>query len=107
MKLQKKYQGIIIPAVTPLTDRFELDKGGVERMFANFSQNQVSPFILGTTGEYASLPHELKKEYIKLAGSLKQPGEMLYAGISSNSYAETVDLAKFSIDNGADALPVN
>jgi len=107
MRLQKKYQGIVIPAVTPLTDHFELDKGGVERMFANFSANQVSPFILGTTGEYASLPHQLKKDYIKLAGELKRPGEMFYAGISSNSYAETLDLAAQSMESNADAMVVN
>lgn len=107
MKVQKKYQGIVIPAVTPLNEKFELDKAGVERMFANFKQHRVSPFILGTTGEYASLPVDLKTDYIKLAGKLKQTGEMLYVGISSNSYSETVDLARLSFDNGADALAVN
>lgn len=107
MKLKNKYRGIVIPAVTPLTDKFELDKGAVERMFANFAQNQVSAFILGTTGEYASLPFNVKTDYIKQAAKVKTAGQMLYAGISSNSYPETVDLAKFSMDNGADALVVN
>lgn len=107
MKLQKKYHGVIIPAVTPLNEKYELDQAGVERMFSNFSKHEVSPFIMGTTGEYASLSYNLKTDYIRLAGKLKKPGEMLYAGIASNCYSETVDLAKFSLDNGADALAVN
>jgi len=107
MKVQKKYSGIVIPAVTPLNKQYELDTAGVERMFANFRQHRVSPFILGTTGEYASLSFKLKADYIKLAGKLKKAGDMLYVGISSNCYSETVDLAKLSFDNGADALAVN
>ena len=86
--MTKKYQGIIIPAVTPLTADHKLDHGAVERMFASFSQNNVYPFILGTTGESASLPYKLKAEFIELSAQLKQPGEMLYAGIASNCFEE-------------------
>ena len=107
MKKEKKYSGVIIPAVTPLTESFKLDEGAVERMFSHFRSQECLPFILGTTGEAASLSNSLKKEYIKTAGKLKQSGEMLYAGISSTCFEESVELAKFCFDNGVDAVAAN
>lgn len=102
--MKKRYNGVIIPAITPLTEKFELDKDGVKNMFANFNANHVMPFILGTTGEAASLPFKLKNDYIKLAGELKQAGDQLYVGIASNRFEESVNLAKSAFDNGADAV---
>ncbi len=49
-----KYEGIIAPAVTPLTLDYKLDEVAVQKMFSNFYQHNISPFILGTTGESAS-----------------------------------------------------
>jgi dihydrodipicolinate synthase/N-acetylneuraminate lyase len=102
--MEKKYNGVIIPAITPLTDNYELDKVGVKNMFANFRANNVSPFILGTTGEAASLPIAVKYDYIKVSGSLKQAGEKLYVGVASNSFEESVALSKFAFENNADAV---
>jgi dihydrodipicolinate synthase/N-acetylneuraminate lyase len=102
--MKKKYNGVIIPAITPLTETFELDSAGAQNMFTNFRANQVSPFILGTTGEAASLPVNVKYDYIKLAGKLKQVGDKLYVGVASNSFDESVALSKAAFDNGADAV---
>ena len=104
MTTEKKYSGVVIPAVTPLTADHHLDVGAVERMFDRFHNNSVYPFILGTTGEAASLPFSLKKEYLLTAGRMKRSGSILYAGISSNVFAESLELAKYSFDNGADVV---
>ena len=104
MNKEKKYRGIVIPAVTPLTENSQLDHKAVEKMFANFFNYNASPFILGTTGESASLPFSLKKEYIKKAVTLKQSNTLLYAGISSNCFEESIELAKFCFDAGVDAV---
>lgn len=104
MKTEKQYSGVVIPAVTPLTGSKKLDAGAVEKMFANFRRHGVHPFILGTTGEAASLPADLKSDFMKLAGSLKKEAGVLYAGISSNCVAESIKLAKQSFDNGADVV---
>lgn len=95
---------IIVPVVTPLTEKYKLDKDAVEMIFNNLYRHNSHPFILGTTGEAASLPSELKEKYMKRAGKLKQPGMILYAGISSNSFTESVDFAKLCFDEGADAV---
>lgn len=102
--MDKKYSGIVIPAVTPLTAGHKLDHAAVEKIFLNFYKNNVQPFILGTTGESASLTSEIKKEYLQLASSLKKPGTILYAGISSNCLQESIDLAKQSFDAGVDVV---
>jgi len=104
MRKDKKYRGVIVPAVTPLTAGYKLDEGSVEKIFAGFYQHDISPFILGTTGESASLPLNLKEAYVRKAAQLKKSGSMLYAGISSNCLGESVEFAKFCFDNGVDAV---
>lgn len=104
MKKEKKYSGVVIPAVTPFTENFALDIGALERMFDNFHKSSVLPFILGTTGEASSVSVLLKKEFFKTAGRLKQSGDVLYAGISSNVFEESVESSKQAFDNGVDVV---
>jgi len=104
MKKEKKYSGVVIPAVTPFNDKFELDITAVERMFENFRKHNVIPFILGTTGEASSVPAAMKKNFFEAAGRLKQSGDVLYAGISSNVFEESVAMARQAFDNGVDVV---
>ncbi len=104
MQTEKKYKGIIVPAVTPLTGFYKLDEAAVEKMFFLFYQHDISPFILGTTGESASLPSDVKTNYLKAAAANKKPGSVLYAGISSNIFEEAVDFAKLCADHAVDAV---
>src|SRR5688500_8223100 len=100
----KKYSGVVIPAVTPLTEQGGLDHRSVEKMFHLFHAHHAHPFILGTTGECASLPLSLKLEYISLAAKLKSKGDTLYVGISSNSLEESGELSKHCSDAGVDVV---
>lgn len=104
MNINKKFQGNVIPVVTPLTAQFKLDTEALERMFHNLIQHKASPFILGTTGESASFSADLKNYYIQEALKLKQNNTVVYVGISSNSLEESVEMAKRSFDAGADAV---
>jgi dihydrodipicolinate synthase/N-acetylneuraminate lyase len=104
MDNNKKYKGIIVPAVTPFTTSFKLDEAAVEKIFSNFYRHDISPFILGTTGESASLSAEVKAAYLKAAAKNKKPGSVLYAGISSNVFEESVEIAKLCADNAVDAV---
>ena len=99
-----KEKKIIVPAITPLTVDYKLDERAVEKLFNLFYQYNISPFILGTTGEAASLSLEVKKNYVKAAAANKKAGTVLYAGISSNVVNESIDFAKFCADNGVDAV---
>lgn len=104
MNVDKKYKGIVIPAVTPLKEDLSLDEQAVEKMFANFHQHHVHPFIIGTTGESASLSNQVKLDYLKAAARHKQKGTVLYAGISSNVLAESIEFAKLCANHGVDVV---
>ena len=104
MNTKKKYKGIIVPAITPLTTSFKLDEEAVKKIFNNFYQHDISPFILGTTGESASLPNQIKIDYVKEATKNKKPGSVLYAGISSNVFNESVEFAKLCGGHAVDAV---
>ncbi len=104
MSIEKKFKGIIVPAVTPLTPELAIDKAAVERIFNNFYAYGASPFILGTTGEASSLSLQQKKDYVQAAAEFKKPGSVLYAGISSNVVGESIDFANYCADQGVDAV---
>jgi len=107
MKKNKKYSGIIIPAITPLTSDHKLDEVAVEKLFRYYYKHNTLPFILGTTGESSSLPQSLKEVYVKAAVNNKKPGTLLYAGIASNVVSESIEFAKYCADNGVDAVAAN
>lgn len=100
----KKYTGVIVPAVTPLTDKCGLDETAVGRLFSMFYQHNISPFILGTTGEATSLPLQVKKDYVLTAEKNKRTGTLLYAGIGSNILAESIEFAEFCKFHSVDAV---
>ena len=100
----KKYKGVVVPAVTPLTSNYKLDYEAVEKMFNHFYEHNVMPFIIGTTGESASLPYSLKLDYIKTAVKLKAKETILYVGISSNCLEESVELGKEAFAAGVDVV---
>jgi dihydrodipicolinate synthase/N-acetylneuraminate lyase len=104
MDNNNKYRGIIVPAVTPLTANYAIDEMAVEKIFNSFYEHNISPFILGTTGELASLSTPLKKDYVKAAAKNKKANTILYAGISSNVIAESIEFAKYCADNAVDAV---
>ncbi|GAB3917529.1 dihydrodipicolinate synthase family protein [Larkinella terrae] len=104
MSMNKKYRGVVVPLVTPLTEAFRLDEAAVERIVANLQANGAMPFVLGTTGEATSLPLSVKKAYVKKAARLKTADTVLYAGISSNCLEESVEFANYCFDLGVDAV---
>ena len=104
MNPSKKYTGVIVPAITPLTARLQIDEAAVEKLFNSFYDQDIAPFILGTTGEAASIPFQIKKDYIQAAERIKKPGTLLYAGIGSNVLAESTSMAAFFALHGVDVL---
>lgn len=104
MNPSKKYTGVIVPAITPLTESLQIDLAAVEKLFGSFYDNGIAPFILGTTGEAASIPFQVKKDYILAAERIKKPGTLLYAGIGSNVMAESTSFAAYCALHGVDVL---
>lgn len=104
MNTEKKFGGVVVPTITPLNEDFSLDEFAVEKMFDNFYKHHVVPFILGTTGEAASIPLKTKNAFIKKAAAVKKANTQLYVGISSNCLEESIDTAKLCSDLGVDVV---
>ncbi|HEV2483339.1 MAG TPA: dihydrodipicolinate synthase family protein [Puia sp.] len=105
--MSKKYQGVVVPAITPLNEDLTLDTAAVEKLLTFFRRHGAHPFILGTTGEFPSLPGQVKLDFIRLAGRLKSGADQLYVGISSNCMADALEHARIALGEGADVVVCN
>jgi len=100
----KKYSGVVVPMITPVTQDGKIDYDSVLRISNSLTQNKCHPFIIGTTGEAASISLAEKLEYVKIMGQSNMGGSTLYAGISGNCLSESVEAAKLYLDCGVDVL---
>jgi 2-dehydro-3-deoxy-D-pentonate aldolase len=101
----RRFHGIVPPVVTPLTDRDTLDVAGLERLIEHMIEGGVHGlFILGTTGEAPSLSYRLRREMIQLACQLTRNRVPVLVGITDTAFIESVALAKYAAESGADAL---
>jgi dihydrodipicolinate synthase/N-acetylneuraminate lyase len=97
--------GIIPPLVTPLKGQDLLDHDGFENLITHTLSGGVSGlFVLGTTGEGASLSRELKLEIISLACRYAAGRVPLLVGITDAAFGESVRLAKAAADAGGAAV---
>ena len=101
---QKKYHGVVVPMVTPFTDKGEIDIPAAKRVTEHIVAGGASAFVLGTTGEAASVPQHGRAEFVE--ATVKQTaGRMLtYAGIASNCFKTSDDAGNRYFDLGVDAV---
>jgi len=98
-------RGIIPPMVTPLSGRDSLDVAGTERLVDHLLAGGVHGiFILGTTGEAPSLSYRLRRELISQVCRQVAGRVPVLVGVTDTSYAESVQLAGYSADAGAQAV---
>lgn len=101
----KKCQGVIVPMVTPFTRNGQIDTEAVGRIVDYLIDgNSDGIFVLGTTGEAASISMIEKQRMVKTAVDYTKNRIPVYAGISSNCLEESLMMAKSYLDLGADIL---
>lgn len=94
--------GIIPPLVTPLLDNETLDTDGLEHLIEHVISGGVNGvFILGTTGEFASLSYKLRNEMIERTCKLVKERVPVMVGITDSAFSESINLAKSAASNGA------
>jgi len=104
-KVPFSLSGIVPPVVTPLTDRDTLDLEGTKRLIEHILAGGASAlFILGSTGEAPSLSYRLRREYIERVCQLVNQRVPVLVGITDTSFVESVALAHFAKNAGAQAL---
>jgi 4-hydroxy-tetrahydrodipicolinate synthase len=93
--------------VTPLRDRDHLDAGGLEKLIEHILAGGVGGlFILGTTGEGPSLSYPLRRELIERVCRQVRHRVPVLVGITDTAFAESVNVARWSAEFGADAVVV-
>jgi len=100
-----RYRGIVPPLVTPLADRDKLDHAGTQKLLEHVIQGGVhGVFILGTTGEAPSLSYHLRREFIQLVSETVANRVPVFVGVTDTSLVESLRLAEFAKESGADAV---
>ena len=103
--MKKPLNGIIPPLVTPLLNNDTLDIEGLDKLIEHIIKGGVHGiFILGTTGEFASLSYIIRKELIKHTCKIVNRRVPVLVGISDSAFSESLNLAGSAADSGADAV---
>lgn len=103
--LKMPLRGIIPPLVTPLLNNNTLDEEGLEKLIEHVISGGVHGiFVLGTTGEFASLSHKIRKELIRKSCRLVNGRVPVLVGISDSAFTESLNLSECATENGADAV---
>jgi len=99
-----KYSGVVVPMVTPFTDQGKVDLGAAERIVEFLVENHTHPFVLGTTGEGASVPLSQRPGLVETVVKKTASRSVTFAGIGGNCVSESIELAKRYFDLGIDAV---
>ena len=107
MSSNSLFRGIIVPLVTPLAGRDQLDLAGLERLLERVIAGGVhGVFMLGTTGEAPSLTERLKRELISRAAAIVNRRIKVLVGITDTSLVDSIELAAYAAKERADAVVV-
>ncbi|MEB2784455.1 dihydrodipicolinate synthase family protein [Algoriphagus persicinus] len=105
MSFPKPFRGIIPPMITPLNHDFSLDEKSLDLIIEHMIAGGVHGiFILGTTGEFASLSSKVKKQLIELTCKIVNHRIPVLVGITDCSFQESLDLAECAKEAEADIL---
>ena len=101
----KKHHGVMVPMVTPVTAQGGLDEASARRVIDHLLQARVNGiFVLGTTGEAASVPRTTRLRLVELAVRHVAGRALVYAGINDNCLADSVEAANGYFRAGVDAV---
>ena len=101
----KKYQGVVVPMVTPVTSDGRLDTEAVRRIIVMFAKAGVHPLLMGTTGEGNSVSKEDAVLLVKTAAEARGEGPMvIYAGLTGNCVSEQYVQGNRFFEAGADVV---
>ena len=99
-----KYQGAVVPMVTPVTADGLLDEPAVDRLVDSLVQGGVSGiFVLGTTGEGVHVPKAFRRQLVRRTAAQVRDRCLVYAGLGDLQTSEFASANDFFRD-GAHAV---
>jgi 4-hydroxy-tetrahydrodipicolinate synthase len=91
--------------VSPATPSGDLDEAAAHRLIDWLVEGGVDGvFVLGTTGEAASLPMRARRQLARLAAERVAGRCLVYAGIGGNCLEESIAAGRECLAQGADAV---
>ncbi len=97
----------ITPAITPLTPEGGIDERGAAALYERLIAGGVDAvLVLGSIGEFFSLPMQQKRQLISLALHRIAGRLPVIAGTSDMLFENVVELSEFALAEGADAVIV-
>ncbi len=101
---KSKYRGVVVPMVTPVTQNGRLDVEAVKRIIDFFAKNEVSPLLMGTTGEGNSVSQTDGRLFVETAVKAADKRITIYAGLTGNCFSEQIEQAEAYTVLGADVI---
>ncbi|NDV64252.1 dihydrodipicolinate synthase family protein [Bacteroides sp. 224] len=101
-----KYKGVVVPMITPITPQGEIDTTAVNKIIRKFAACQVSPLLMGTTGEGNSVSAEQGKKLVEAAVKAVPANSdmIIYVGLNGCCTEEHIQMANLYHSLGADVI---
>lgn len=104
MKRKHRFEGIIVPMVTPVRENGALDEDAAARITSQLAANELGVFVLGTTGEGPSTTHALRRQLVEIAVSHARDKVPVFAGIADTCAGAAIAAADEYLRLGVDAV---
>jgi dihydrodipicolinate synthase/N-acetylneuraminate lyase len=107
MKNGLKYEGAVVPMITPVTAAGAVDESALRRLIEALLAGGVEGiFVLGTTGEGMNVPKPLRKRVVELTAAAANRRALVYAGLGDLNRAD-FEVANEYFHAGANAVVVH
>ena len=100
----KRHHGVIVPIVTPLNNRRQIDTEAVGRIIRNITKYDSAPLVMGTTGEGTSLTHKQALTLIRTARKSTPEDTPLYVAANDNCIHRLMEKIRAYALAGADII---
>lgn len=101
----KQYNGVVVPLVTPLTEKLELDEPALRRLVDFLIEGGAAGlFVLGSTGEGPSVPRGMRSRIVHLTLEQAKGRARVYAGVLDNSVIDGMSSAREYLKLGVSAV---
>lgn len=99
------FEGVITPMVTPLLNRETIDLESLEKLIDHLVSGGVDGiFLMGTTGEGASMSYRMRRELIRKSVEFADGRVPVLAGISDCCIEEALNIAHYAKECGVSYL---
>jgi len=104
MKTSSRHHGVIVPMVTPATPAGDVDLLAATRLADRLAHHGLGIFVLGTTGEAASVPASQRGPLVEAVVRTAAGRVRVYAGIGDTCVAHSIAAGRRYLELGADGV---